>query len=439
MRRGKPQKTVPKISIDYIPHKSQKEIHESPARFRIAVCGRRWGKTTMALAELSFNAIFRKQDSLNWYVAPTYRQAKQTAWKILQKMVPPELIVRKHEGELSLTLFNGSRIELKGTDIPDSLRGVGLDFVVLDEYADMKPHVWEEILRPTLADTHGEAIFIGTPDGYNHFFDMYMRGIKDSEVYDSDYASWRKPSKENPYFPEDEWEKAKKDSTEDAFAQEYEADFRHFTGRVYKGFDRNVHVIPAFDIPQQWTFGRYMDRGWRVPSGVGYIAIDEHDNWYIFDEIYATNLTNPELAEAIKGRQTEKYFWHSYADSAQASDLMDLENLGAYFMPVKKEPGEKLGEWIRMGITKIQERLKVGENGKPKLFIFSNCTNHIFEFENYSWDDKKDENFGLTERPQKKNDHLMDGLRYFACMYKTENIDLYIPKEEKIKNWSLNA
>lgn len=430
---------IPIISIEYRPHHAQKEIHNSKARFRIAVCGRRFGKTTMALAELIFNATIRKPNSLNWYIAPTYRQAKQTAWKMLQSMIPRELVVRKHEGELSITLFNESRIELKGTDIPDSLRGVGLDFVVMDEYADMKPHVWEEIIRPTLADTQGEAMFIGTPDGYNHFYDMYLRGIKGSEVYDPDYQSWRKSSNKNPYFPQEEWEKAKKDSTEDAFAQEYEADFRHFTGRVYKGFNREIHVIPPFDIPQHWNIGRYMDRGWRVPSGVGYVAIDEHDNWYIFDEIYATNLTNPELAEFINSRQTNKYFWHSYADSAQASDLMDLENLGAYFSPVKKEPGERAGEWIRMGIQKVAERLKLGENGKPKLFVFSNCQNHIFEFENYSWDDKKDENFGLTERPLKKSDHLMDGLRYFACMYKAGfGVNTNISSGKK-KDWSFRA
>jgi len=411
---------IPTVEIDYDPHPGQLEIHKSPSRFRVVVCGRKFGKTHMAVAELISNALFKAPGSTNWYVSPTYRQSKNVAWrKKLLKMLPPQLIVTRHEHELSVTLDNGSIIELKGADNPDSLRGVDVDLVVLDEYAFMKPFVWEEIIRPNLTATAGEAIFIGTPNGYDHFYDVYMMGQKDSENYDSDYASFKQPSTINPYLPIGEVEKAQKELTEDAFAQEYLADFRHFTGRVFKEFDRNIHVIPPFKIPDHWILGRYMDRGWRVPTGVGYLAVDEHDSWYIFDEIYAPNLTNPELAEMIEQRSGNKYFWHSYADSAQASDLEDLADLGAYFMPVKKEPGEKVGEWIRMGIAKISERLRIVDGSKPKLFVFSNCINHIFEFENYIYEQKNNNLSGLTDRVQKKNDHLMDGLRYFACMYKT--------------------
>jgi len=426
-------------SIPYTPHKSQLELHESSERFRVAVCGRRFGKTTFALAELVFNAMLNNPKSINWYIAPTYRQAKQIAWKMLQELIPPQLITRKHEMELSLTLWNGSVIELKGTDNPDSLRGVGLDLVVLDEYASMKPFVWEEIVRPSLADRGGRAIFIGTPKGYNHFYDLFLMGQAGSKTYDSDYISWRKTTYDNPYIEVKEIEAAKRTMTESSFQQEFMADFRSNTGKVYKDFDRMVNVIPSFDTPSYWTYGRFMDRGWRVPTGVGFVAIDDNDNWYIVDEIYETDLTNPVLAEMVKSKSGGRYFWHSYADSAQASDIEDLMRLGCTFTPVIKNTGERAGEAIKHGIEMISERLRIQPGtGKPKLFIFSSCKNIIKEFEGYEWDDKRsDEVDAPVEKPKKKNDHLMDGLRYFAMMYKRE-----IREPESVitnnKDWTFN-
>ena len=128
---------------------AQNTITNDPKRFRVAVCGRRFGKTHLALRELAYHA--RQPEALCWYVAPTYRMAKQIMWKKLKKkLIQLGWAAKINESDLSVTLVNGSEICLRSADNPDSLRGVGLSFVTLDEAADMSSEVWYEVLRPTL-------------------------------------------------------------------------------------------------------------------------------------------------------------------------------------------------------------------------------------------------------------------------------------------------
>lgn len=171
-----------------------------------------------------------KPNSKVWYIAPTYKQAKTIAWSMLQSMIPSEILrdkklCRKNEVELLINfLFNGSEIALKGCDKEDSLRGSGLDFVVLDEYASMKKNVWTEIIRPALSDKKAPALFIGTPKGYNHFYELYMQGKAGS---DKNYRSFQFPTADNPYIDPKEIEAAKNapDMDEYTFRQEYLAEF----------------------------------------------------------------------------------------------------------------------------------------------------------------------------------------------------------------------
>jgi hypothetical protein len=144
--------------------KAQRLIADAPFRFRVAVCGRRFGKTHLAIRELAKYAA--KPDQRVWYVAPTYRMAKQIVWKKLKKKLLSINWVKKvNEQDLTLELVNGSEISLRGADNYDSLRGVGLNFICLDEFADIDSEAWYEVLRPTLADTAGHALFLGTPKG----------------------------------------------------------------------------------------------------------------------------------------------------------------------------------------------------------------------------------------------------------------------------------
>lgn len=175
-----------------------------------------------------------------WYIAPSYRMAKQIMWDELKAAIPRSWVKKINETELSIRLKNGSVIECKGADDPDSLRGVGLFFVVLDEYQDMKDGVWETIIRPTLARDRGDALIIGTPKGFFNLYDLYKLGLnpKKSRVW----KSWQFPTITSPFIPESEIEDARRDMDPRTFRQEFEASFESMSGRVYYAFDRSIHV-----------------------------------------------------------------------------------------------------------------------------------------------------------------------------------------------------
>lgn len=215
------------IELQFYPHRHQQTIRDSQARFKIVVAGRRFGKTIFAINELIRMAL-EKPNSRNWYIAPTYRQAKEIAWKMLFDNLPRELISSKNEVELSIDLIQGADITLKGADTPDSLRGVGLNYAILDEYAQMKEEVWDEIVRPMLIDSKGSALFIGTPLGYNHFWKLYNK-----EKDDIDYKSFHYRTIDNLAIAgiEVEVEKARQETDPIRFSQEYEANFEALVGR----------------------------------------------------------------------------------------------------------------------------------------------------------------------------------------------------------------
>ena len=149
------------------------EIFNSTARFKVVSAGRRFGKSRLAAWILIIKAL-QSEDKDVFYIGPTFQQAKDIMWNMLKELLDgTELIEQTHENTATMTLVNGRKISLKGSDRPDTLRGVGLAYVVLDEYASMKVEVWEQIIRPTLADVKGGALFIGTPAGKNHFYEIW--------------------------------------------------------------------------------------------------------------------------------------------------------------------------------------------------------------------------------------------------------------------------
>lgn len=229
-------------------HLGQKRVLKDPRRYRVVVAGRRWGKTQVAKIGLILAAA-SKRNQLVWYVAPTYQQARDILWDDLKNSIPSEWIKRINETRMTIALVNGSKIALKGADKPDSLRGVGLHFVVIDEVQDIKPETWETILRPTLASTGGQAIFIGTPKSFNWLYDKYVEGQR-GDVYIDEagkkvinaWKSWQFPTITSPFIPRKEVEQARRDMDEKSFRQEFEASFETMSGRVYHAFDRRIHV-----------------------------------------------------------------------------------------------------------------------------------------------------------------------------------------------------
>lgn len=219
-------------------HDKQAEIFYDPTRFKVVAAGRRFGKSYLAAITLFIEAAKTSKVRSDgvivdlaleevYYVAPTFDQGKKILWPLLKEL-GHELIANKWENTGELMLINGRRISIKGSDRPDSLRGVGLSYVVMDEYAFMKEEVWELIISPALTRTEGGALFIGTPDGKNHFYTLYQRGLSG----DPEWKSWHFASMTNPFLPEKEIEAARGRMASDRFKQEYEASFEGGAGIV---------------------------------------------------------------------------------------------------------------------------------------------------------------------------------------------------------------
>jgi predicted phage terminase large subunit-like protein len=210
-------------------HEKQLEIFNDKRRFRVVAAGRRFGKSRLAAWLLLIEALKSNNKDV-FYVAPTYQQAKDIMWGVLKEL-GHEVIASAHENTSVLTLVNGRKIYLKGADRPDTLRGVGLAFLVVDEYADIKANVWEQILRPALADVQGGAVFIGTPKGRNHFYEMFKYGETGK---DEEWASFHYTSYDNPLIPAKEIEAAKSSMSSFAFRQEFMASFEAASRDIFK-------------------------------------------------------------------------------------------------------------------------------------------------------------------------------------------------------------
>lgn len=196
-------------------HESQLEIFESDARFKVVAAGRRFGKSHLAAVELIVHGLLDEnrygidvREAEVYYIAPTFEQGKKIMWPKLKALAGFKdtggVIATTHENIGTLTLINGRRISIRGADRPDTLRGVGLSYVVLDEYAFMKPDVWEVIIRPALTDFRGEALFIGTPEGKNHFYDIWDNSMTKDSWKEEGWKAWQFESLKNPKLNPDE-------------------------------------------------------------------------------------------------------------------------------------------------------------------------------------------------------------------------------------------
>jgi PBSX family phage terminase large subunit len=403
-------------------HPKQFEVWEDPHRFRVVCAGRRWGKSILAVVA-ALTQIGEGRDKIGAIVAPTYQQAKDIYWRDPQKLfslIPPEAILKRNDSELFVQLINGSFLYFRGSDRPDTLRGLRYDFVVLDEYASMKENVWEEIIMPALLDSGGKALFISTPKGYDKFYTLWKKG-QDS---DPQWKSWQFSSYDNPHLDKQFIEQSKKDMDEDTFGQEILAEFKKYSGLVYKSFLREKHVIDPIELKDSWTFYRSIDFGWVVPTGVVFATISDKGVIYVFDEIYQAGLQTPDLALITKQKSGGRGFINSFADSAQAADIEELRRYGLAITPVNKTSGSS-EDWTTFRIRKVNEKLQNG-----KLFIFKNCQNLVWEFENYKYHEVK-EGQEVRERPAKINDHLLDALSYLVVSL-PERIEPQIEGEVRV-------
>lgn len=400
------------IIIPYKPHALQRQLHDDTHRFRTMVCGRRFGKTVFAVNELLKKAIMKKGHY--WYIAPFYGQAKEIAWLLFKKYAVNDLVVKWNESELTIYLINGSIIKLKGADKPDGLRGVGLNGVILDEFADFRKNVWDLVIRPTLSDHLGWALFLGTPKGkLNQLYEMYIKDKNKEDVnyrnfegvpvrVHDDYVSYQFKTSDNPYIPVEEIETARLELAPAYFAQEYEANFENYTGIIYKEFRTDIHVIEPIELSPWWNIYIGIDTGRH--TAVTFLAKDDKGVEYVFDEIYDYDSTVAQISAKIKHTlrkwKIDKSRVMIIIDSASQVKREYYENK-IYCIDSKKE--------IENQISQVRSRFT-----KNILFFFNTCKMHIIEHQGYVWDEQ-----AKTPKPLKENDHCVNGLQYIFSTYST--------------------
>lgn len=395
-------------------HETQKVTAKDTHRFRVLCCGRRWGKTTEAVEEIKGCALAKNARIV--YVAPTFQQARDIAWETLKKELEP-IINNINESRLELRVKNikggESVIILRGWEAIETLRGQKFDFIVLDEVAMMRNFWlhWEEVIRPTLTDAKGECLFISTPKGFNHFYELFCK-----EKEDPDFKSFHFTSYDNPYLPKEELDKAKKELTDDRFSQEYLADFRKTEGLVYKEFDLLKSTYSDdFQVVNPTLKFAGVDFGYTNPTAIIEVVKDSDNHYWVTNEWYRTGKTNEEVIEYAKTLPMN-YF---YPDPEDPQRIEEWRRAGLSIREVNKD--------VEKGIDTVRTLLKNGN-----LHIHSRCKQLIDEFQTYSYQEKRaDQN--EPEKPIKENDHGLDALRYALFMQNPVNINKnkakqFIPK-----------
>lgn len=285
------------LKIELLPW--QEEVWNDTSRFKIVAAGRRTGKSRLAAWLLIVNALQTKKGHV-FYIAPTQGQARDIMWQTLLELAHP-VIKSTHINNLHITLINGATIALKGADRPETMRGVSLKFLVLDEYADIKEEVWQQILRPALADQKGNALFIGTPMGRNHFYDLY----KYAEMAEDDtYKAWHFTSYDNPLLDPSEIDAAKSQMSTFAFRQEFMASFEAMGSEIFKEDwiqfgDSPEHgdYYIAIDMAGFEEAGKKKKKS-RLDSTAIVVAKVNQDGWYI-ENIISGRWTFEETANKI--------------------------------------------------------------------------------------------------------------------------------------------
>jgi|TARA_R110000822_G_scaffold139221_4_gene276816 predicted phage terminase large subunit-like protein len=204
----------------------QQEVFADKTRFKVIAAGRRCGKSRLAATTLLIEALRCPPGSAVLYVSPTAGQSRQIIWDVLLE-IGRDVISNSHINNMDITTINGAKIYVRGADRPDTLRGVSLTYAVLDEVADIKPEAWEQVIRASLSDKKGKAIFIGTPKGRNWFYDLF-------HLKQEDWKSWHFTTKDNPLIDPSEIESAKKTLSSFAFKQEYLASFDNAGSDMFK-------------------------------------------------------------------------------------------------------------------------------------------------------------------------------------------------------------
>jgi phage terminase large subunit len=427
------------------PHEKQAEFLADNHRYKVLNWGRRSGKSVAVWEKVVLEGMLRQ--GTYYIIAPTYKQAKSIYWRDICKTYKGDFMTF-NEQELAVTFDHLSgmeiettsgkilvnhdpelpptRIELKGADNPDSLRGTGIMGAVMDEFAFIPDgqYLYDTIIRASLADKNGWAVFISTPNGViNDFYELMQRAKNDPERYFYSHAT----AMDNTYFPKHEFEETRaeyeREGKLDQFNQEWLAEFVNPTQLVYNEFDSDVHVLPdkEFDerMPFRGTYNCSIDFGMTDPTAAGFVMIDYEGTWWVFDEIYQKDLHLDQLIYVLKDKMGDNLYTRVLGDGAARFEIESLRKRRFRITAAKKG-----ADSIANGIREVKALLAIRQDtGKPKMFLRQSTTkNTQREFQVYSF--LRDSSENVTNVPEDKNNHAMDWVRYLA-------LDKATPTERK--------
>ena len=405
--------------------KPQHAVSNSKRIFRVLVSGRRFGKTYLCIAEMMKYATKVKQNI--WYVAPTFKMAREIVWSKLKQMLSDfKWVDVINESNLSIRIKKtGSIISLKGCENYDSLRGVGIDFLILDEFADIEEKAWTEVLRASIADTEGDVLMCGSPKGYGNWsYRMYLKGKQEKE-----WDSFQYTTLQGGMVSKEEIEQAKQDIDIRTFRQEFEGTFENYAGSVYYNFHAVENVKEKkidFSKPLHIGLDFNVD-----PMSASVAQIDKNIIHFV-DEIVIYSSNTDEMVDEIKDRYGSKVKIIVYPDPAcrqrktsagGRTDLSILQNAGfSVKCKLKHSP-------VRDRINAVNSSLKSAD-GKRYIYVDPSCKIITKGLQRQIYK----ENTNIPDKEQ-GFDHMNDALGYLIDYIKplTSNVQFSRPTRWAIK------
>ena len=418
---------VVEVELDYQPRDVFLPFHERTQRWAVIVAHRRCGKTVACINDLIYKAIMEgKEDGRYAYIAPYYSQAKTIAWDYLLKFSQP-VLAKANQSELWVELVNGARIRLFGADTGENLRGLYLDSVVLDEYADMKPSIWGSVVRPLLADRGGSATFIGTPKGHNQFWDVYNNATQDPSWYVKTLRA-----SQTGLLPDSELEDAAKMMSQDQYLQEFECDFESailgaFYGKEMRqltdqGRITDVKHDPMFKVHTAW------DLGYSDDTAIWFFQVI-HGEIRLLDYHYSNGQPVAFYAGVVQSREMERgyeYGYHYLPHDARAKTLASnrsvIEQLG------DKLPIKSLRIVPNLG---LQDGIQASRLALTRAWFDHKCVDGIECLRQYQREYDEDKKVFRDKPRHDWTSHGADAFRYLSIVWKDEA--KIVTKDEPIK------
>jgi len=386
--------------IQWTVNQTRKDILSDPNRFKVLVCGRRWGKTVLSLMYLLKDQF--EVGERRWFITPTYRQGKMIVFPILRQMFQGFTGAKLNESEMRVIFDNGAELAVKGADNEHNLRGVELTKCVMDEMAYIKPHVWEEIVYPMLATTQGSVLFIGTPSGYDIMYDLYSKGQSEPG-----WKSWQFKTIDGGFVPAEEIARAKRTMDPTLFRQEFEASFESTGNRAVWNFDRQLHCKEAEKLSTyKW---------WGCDFNVDYMSAVLCTQYtdgtiHYYNEVRLKNSNTEEMARKMKAIEPNVECYPDPAGSARSttsrkSDHQILRDFGFVIRAKKSHPSH-------VDRLNALNRKLLDADGNVTMTIDPKCKFLIKDLEQVQRDKK-----GGIDKSNMELTHALDACSY-AISYK---------------------